>query len=508
MAEEAKPADNLAGRGDKAADESGDGKSMQAAEGSAPEAEGSRQPESGQPAESAQAKPGRRRAKYSHHTLFDIPIQGLTDAAAKAASAAAEEEEDEPEYQPGVARDALGVVSRVTYPDYSTREFLYSAGAVSEMVLRGRDGKITAKWFKIGDSYSEHRLEGGAATDSPGRIWRGSITVDNQSGDVLFQPKHSPMAITERAVDGVAYSENIRDGWAVSRSRDGRVGRVDYPGGGFRLFDYDPKGLAKITEGDGITYTQQIDGSWLKFDSRTNSSEICQERFVVNERGDLILVGPGYQVVERPDGTRIGCEADARGRLLVMVVSHPDEGEYQFGYDAEGRLGAIAWPDGTADARQGPARWRREPAGEDLDLDQQVDFDGNIIAISRDGVVEIVRPDGSARSEYPNGTREEHDRSGIMAWKMTPGQREIRFNAEAERYEYEIQEGETLSEICRDNLRANDGSARYEPTRDQVAKEIQRVQKLNGFSESSELQAGMKVALYEQAMARPSPDQS
>src|SRR4029453_7384871 len=360
MAEEGKPADNPEGRGDKAADESSEGgKTTQTAEGSTP-AEGSQSgtgstsPESAQPAEGSQTpqKPGRRRAKYSHHTLFDIPIQGLTEAVTRAASAAAEEE-GEPEYQPGVARDAQDVVSRVTYPDYSTREFLYRAGTVSEMALRDRDGKITAKWFKNGDSYSEHRLDGAQAAESPGRLWQGAITVDHKSGDVVFQPKHSPMTITERAADGVAYSENTRGGWAVARSRDGLVTRVDYPGGGFRVFDYDPKGLSKITEGDGLTYTRQIDGSWLKFDSSNNSSELCQERFAVNERGDLIFVGPGYQVAQRPDGTRIGCETDARGRLLVMVVSHPDEGEYQFGYDEEGRLRAIAWPDGTADTRQG-----------------------------------------------------------------------------------------------------------------------------------------------------------
>src|SRR5262249_41145368 len=322
-------------------------------------------PEAAQTAENAQAPPkfGRRRAKYSHHTLFDIPIQGLTEAVEKAAPAAAEEEE-EPEYQPGVDRDALGMVSRVTYPDYSTREFLYSAGDVSEMVLRDRDGRLTARWLKNGDAYSEHRLDGSQSQESPGRAWRGQITVDHGSGDVLFRRKHSPMTITERAADGVAYSENTRDGWAVSRSRDGSVARVDYPGGGFRVFDYDPKGLSKITE-PGITYSRQIDGSWLKFDSSTNSSELCQERFAVNERGDMIFVGPGYQVAQRPDGTRIGCETDGRGRLLVMVVSHPDEGEYQFGYDEEGRLRAIGWPDGTADTRQGPARWRREPAGDD-----------------------------------------------------------------------------------------------------------------------------------------------
>jgi len=515
MAEEGKPVDEPAGQGSKSPDTGGEtAEPKQPADtGTKPESESGAEtipsPQAAQTAENAQTqqKPGRRRAKYSHHTLFDIPIQGLTEAVARAAATAAEEEE-EPEYQPGIARDALGLVSRVTYPDYSTREFLYSAGNVSEMVLRDRDGQMTSKWLRNGDAYTEHRLDGSEAPESPGRVWRGTITVDHGSGDVVFRPKHSPMTITEQALDGVAYSENTRDGWAVYRSRDGRVARVDYPGGGFRLFDYDPQGLSKVSEADGLTYTRQIDGSWLKFDSNTNSSELCPERFTVNERGDMIFVGPGYQVAQRPDGTRIGCETDERGRLLVMVVSHPGEGEYQFGYDQEGQLRAIAWPDGTSDTRQGPARWRREPSGEDLDLDQQVDFDGNIIAVGRDGLVEVVRPDGSARSEYPNGTREEHDGSGLMVWKMTPAQRQIRLNADSGRYEYEIQEGETLSEICRDNLRANDGTARYEPSREEVTKEIQRVQRLNGFNESTNLQAGMVITLYEPAMAAAAPDQT
>ncbi len=498
MAEEDKPA---APKSDQA---------EQAVEGkpAAPKSDQSEQPAD---ADSQQAtKPGRRRSKYSHHTLFDIPIGGLSEAVAKAVAAAAATaagEEEEPEFQPGVERDALGVVARVTYPDYSTREFVHNAGEVSEMVLRDRDGKATARWSRREDGFTEHKLDGKGEAESAGRLWRGQITVDNTTGDITFRPAHSSLVITERAEDGMAVSENKKDQWAVSRGRDGRVSRVDYPGGGFRVFDYDGKGLAKITEGDEVTYTRQIDGSWLKLDTSTNSSELCQERFLVNERGDTVFVGPGYQVSQRPDGTRIGCEVDRQGRLLVKVVSHPIEGEYQFGYDDDGRLRAVAWPDGSADTRLGPNRWRREPPGEDLDLDQQVDLDGNLIAISTTGVVEVIRPDGSARIEYPNGTREEHDRGGMMAWKITPAQREIRLNTEAGRYEYETRDHEMLSEIARDHLRAIDGTAKYEPSRDEVTKEVQRLAKINQLQESSLLEKGTRLALYEQAVTVTSADQ-
>src|SRR5262249_51744765 len=156
---------------------------------------------------------------------------------------------------------AFGAVTRVTYPDYSGYEFTYTGEEVTNMILKSRDGKVTATWHKSGDGYLERRTDAGAATAS--RTWRGEITVDQSSGDVTFRPKFSHLTITESATAGTAVSTHTKRGWAVTRARDGKVIRVDYSPDSFRIFQYDLQGLNKMDEGEDFSYTRQIDGTWL-----------------------------------------------------------------------------------------------------------------------------------------------------------------------------------------------------------------------------------------------------
>jgi len=460
-----------------------------------------------------EVKAARRRSQFSQNTLFDMPGQARSEAAVLAAAQAGHEPpealESLPQAQPGqerpvpgVSHDDFGAVVRVTYPDYSGYEFTYSGGEVSDMVLKNRDGKVTATWHKSGDGYIERRIDTDAANAS--RTWRGEIEVDQSSGDVTFRPKFSHLTITESASAGTAVSTHTKRGWAVTRARDGKVIRVDYSPDSFRSFEYDSHGLNKMAEGEDFTYTRQIDGTWLKLDKRTNTSEFCRESFLVNERGDLIAQGAGYQVCHRPDGTRIGYEMHEGGRLLVKVVSHPEVGDYHFAYSPEAQLSTVVWPDGTTDTRLGPDRWCRQKP-EFLDLDQQVDADGNLLAVSKNGMVEVVRPDGSARIEFPNGTQEEHARGGMLIWKLTPARRIIRLNEAAGQYQYEVHDGDTVTDIARDFLRAADGSAKYEPSREEVAEEIHRLLEMNGLTESSTLAGGMSINVFAQAST---PDDS
>lgn len=478
----------------------------------------------------------RRRSKFSHHTLFDIPIQiprEALEAAVEAAAAAGPGGAGAPpavgagfatvgiqeagearesgaslaagamadqQQRPGRTRveyDEAGRVAEVVYPDSSSREFIYEGMVVSEILHKDPQGQVIANWVKDNGNYLEHRPDQQGALTFSGRVWQGKISIDKKTGDVIYEQKGSNVRIIEHASNGLTIAAHMLDGWAVTRDRVGRVVKVEYADGLSRTFEYDAKGLKSVCESNGLVYARQEDGSWLKRDQNTRSTEQFPERITVNSRGEVLYEGPEYRVIVRPDGTRLGTEYDAQRRELIVLVSHPEQGEQQFGYDNEGRLVAIQWVDGSKDIRKGGSLWYRESSDETLELDQSLDIEGNVVARHKDGIVETLRPDGSMHIEYPNGTHEEHHRDGTLLWKRTPEQRVCRLDAEREAYTYEIRPDDTLESVARDRLRADNGTADYEPSQREIENEVERLIRLNILAKPVELRPGDTLVLYE-----------
>jgi YD repeat-containing protein len=469
-----------------------------------------------------------RRSKFSHHTLFDIPIQiprealeaaveaaaGTTAGGASSAIVSRQEAAAAREARPSLAAGAVvdqqqkpartrveyddaGRVAEVVYPDNSSREFTYQGMAVSEILHKDPQGQVIANWVRGDGDYLEHRPDPQGALAFSGRVWQGQISIDQNTGDVIYQQKGSNVRIIEHASSGLTIAAHMLDGWAVTRDRLGRVVKVEYADGLSRTFEYDAKGLQSVTESDGLVYARQEDGSWLKRDQNTRSTEQFPERITVNSRGEVLYEGPEYRVIVRPDGTRLGTEFDAQRRELIVLVSHPEQGEQQFGYDDQGRLVAIQWADGSKDIRKEGGLWYRESSDETLELDQALDIEGNVVARHNDGIVETLRPDGSVHIEYPNGTHEEHHRDGTLLWKRTPEQRVCRLDAEAATYTYEIRRDDTLESVARDRLRADNGTADYEPSQEEIESEVERLIRLNILAKPVELRPGDTLVLYE-----------
>ncbi len=418
---------------------------------------------------------------------------------------------------------AGGRVSKIEYPNHSSREFKYdNSGQLSEVISTGAKGEY-AHWKKENGTWTDYDKEGKQKLDEEGK----PIT---DTAERTVKPDGSYLVQDKETGEKYLYSTN---GSAVYKDKDDRVTQVNHPDGTSEVYGYDEKGrVATVDKYDSQgKYTDGLkrDGDSDRFFHVDENDKVIQEngkdkvaegvitvdgdgnaRTEDKEKNTAVTVAPdGTTVteylpthsskVEFPDHSSI--IKDGQGN--IMQTKSADGTTRDFGYDQSGQLEDVLEPDGS--------QWLKTKDGWKHYTKGQVDGEAKAITVGENGTVEITKTDGSKVEEKPDDKTPASVQSGaekgtdhIEQWGNRAFQ--VKPDGHAE-YQVKGGNGDCLWRIARDVLmHKHSADQGYRPTNKEILEEVHKLANYpeNKISNPDRIYPGQVIKIPPDD-AKPSP---
>ena len=433
--------------------------------------------------------------------------------------------------EPQVERVENGLISRVAYPDRTSRQFAYSADGSIEK-LTDKDGSVwkleAGKWVQFG------------ADGSPsGQTFEGKIVVD-QAGTYCYEDPADGSRVYERP-DGSKLVED-QSGLRMEADAAEKLTLIQYADGTCRRFQYDAEGrLNRLIDKDSSTWKTSDGLRWFQYgvdglktgdvwfgkitvdssgayakENGANKERVIEEPYgaTITESSDgnkLIQNPDGTVLIEKPDGSRFyttadgthisetptgykalkpyGAEIEVDENRRITKITYPDRTVRIFKYEAAGSLIEISDRDGSVWKQGTGGGWLQhilsgEATGQTRAGTMMVDDHGNCIYHDSENAVSwIDQPDGLRVTEAADGARFETSADGRSATYVAASSR--RFAVITSGFlRYETQEGDSLKEIAFDAVRYRHFfEVGYTPTDEEVATERRRLSRITSIQD-------------------------
>ncbi|HEY9869439.1 MAG TPA: LysM domain-containing protein [Candidatus Obscuribacterales bacterium] len=451
-----------------------------------------------------------QKTERASHAVRDTARSGDRTAEPKAKP----EELKKEEFPDGhvVKRRADGRIAEVAYPPgadgkVKTRSFRYDdKGELSE--VRESDG---SRWTRQPDGKFQVRLPDGtkgAAFDK--------VSLDDK-GNFVYEFKDLQLKFTHNA-DGTSMTEDGKAGTAVKFDSKSRA--VETTGKiGTRKFEYNDKNeLTAITHPDGTKYVKNGPDSWKEFGKDgKETGKTWKGKVEPDMIGGYYYqeAGKSERIHEWPDGTKFvekdGASVELGPDRKVKSVTHPNGQSSEFKYGADGNLTEVKVPDGTVYKTTDGKTWTNSKTGESFQAKVEVVQPDGWYKIERNGKKTTMWTDGSISQEdlatrkysllLQNGTTRifNDGQTATPARVITPQGRQVVFAADGSESSYEVRGGDTLGEIARDLLIANNTlDQNYKPTDKEVDEAIDLLVKTNSIANRNRIERGQKLTIPKQ----------
>ncbi len=287
--------------------------------------------------------------------------------------------------QVSLDRNARNQVSRVEYPDGTSKTFEYGP---DNQLSRSTDQNGWS-WRKENDGWQLYN----STNERTETRLEGDIKVDQQ-GNFIFEHTDHTKEISRP--DG-SYRREYANGGNFERNAQNQVTSIQAADGSTKQLEYGQDGrLMRETHQDGSSWRRDNDG-WHLYDSSGRRGEALQGDIEVNAQGQYIFKHTnGMRETSGADGSYIRHEPNGD----VSRVTYPDGTNKQFTYGPGGRLDAYTDQSGSTWRREAGA-WNlynnQQPpqrTGEPLQGDIEVDRQGTFTFVHRDGTRESTGADG------------------------------------------------------------------------------------------------------------------
>ncbi len=240
-----------------------------------------------------------------------------------------------------VVVDGHGLVSHVTYPDESTREFEYDD-----------EGELTN--FSSTDAnrtfFDSYRLKGKAWTQvqngkETGRTLKGKPEVLQSSAEFAYQDTENGVVIVHRP-----------DGSRMILSDSLVVQEVRNAAGIVRSFSYDSSGrLVAFADNTGV-WTSKDGSKWVdeRGSAQVGQAWVSDDGIFTwkDSSGEIDYYTDGFRLIRSKGSMML---YDSRSRLVQLVTM---KGEiYKFGYDDHSLISSVTRPDGIVMVTEDHVTW-------------------------------------------------------------------------------------------------------------------------------------------------------
>ncbi|MBY0550847.1 MAG: hypothetical protein K2W95_26450 [Candidatus Obscuribacterales bacterium] len=278
-----------------------------------------------------------------------------------------------------------GTIGSIDYPQGQKREFSYKNSTLTEVTYEDREIGFKDTWKKQNDTWVQY--QDGKAT---GKRWAGEITLDQSTGEFVYQSRGSNELAVEKT-DGAVLT--ITDsGVKEVRTADGEEQKYSRNSEGVIDAFNDKDG--KWTSKDGINWRNETGGikvgvARIGDDGTFSFRDREKTRFDFSGGTSMELSTDGGRKIYDRDG-RLAETVDAAKRV------------YKYGYNQDGDINKVTGPDGVTWKTDNGKNWTT-PDGKQV-------WNGTVEQ-QKDGSLKLYDQDSKTETTYAlDGSKKERNR--------------------------------------------------------------------------------------------------